>query len=97
MQKKKKKKKKIETLNHGYSSESTQRESSKNLCVLVFRTKVASALQGLNINVMKHVCPVLVKFNDMLRKPNHSPDDFFFSNRLFYIISKTYGILQSDG
>ena len=48
-----------ETLAHGYSSESTQRELSieyqhdriymifKNLCVLVLWTKVASALGGL--------------------------------------------------
>ena len=49
----------IETLAHGYSSESTPRELSneyqhdrvkmffKNLCVLVLWTKVASALEGL--------------------------------------------------
>ena len=48
-----------ETLAHGYSSESTQRELSneyqhgrvwmffKNLCILVLWTKVASALEGL--------------------------------------------------
>ena len=48
-----------ETLTHGYLYESTQRELSneyqhdrlkmdfKNVCVLVLRTKVASALEGL--------------------------------------------------
>ena len=48
-----------ETLEHGYSSESTRREVSnkyqhdkvlivfKNLCVIVLWTKVASALEGL--------------------------------------------------
>ena len=51
-------KKITETLAHGYSSESTMRELSneyqhervqmlsKNLCILMFRTKVASALEG---------------------------------------------------
>ena len=51
----------IETLAHGYSSESSQRELSneyqhnrvytiyKNLCILVLWTKVASALEGLKI------------------------------------------------
>ena len=49
----------IETLANGYSSESTHRELSneyphdrvwmvfKNLCIIVLRTKVASALEGL--------------------------------------------------
>ena len=49
-----------ETLEHGYSSESTQQELSieyqhdriywmvfKNFCILVLWTKVASALEGL--------------------------------------------------
>ena len=52
-----------ETLAHGYSSESTQRELSneyqddrvwmvfKNCCVLVLWTKVASALEGLNLSM----------------------------------------------
>ena len=50
----------IETLAHGYSFESTQRELSneyqhdsvkmvfKNLCILVLWTKKASAFKGLN-------------------------------------------------
>ena len=49
-----------DTLTRGYSSDSTQQELSneyqhcrvqmffKNLCVLVFQTEVASALEGLN-------------------------------------------------
>ena len=51
-----------ETLAHGYSSESTQRELSnkyhhdrveifKNLCVVVLRMKVASALEGLMLTL----------------------------------------------
>ena len=61
-----KKKRKIpETLTNWYSSESTQRELSheyqhdkvsmfiKNLCVLVLWTKVASALEGLRINLIR--------------------------------------------
>ena len=52
-----------ETLSHGYSCESTQRELSneyqydrvkmffKNLCVIVHWTKVVSALEGLRICV----------------------------------------------
>ena len=55
----------IETLAHGYSSKSTQREDSneyqydrvymvfKNICVLVLWMKVASALEGLNIKWLK--------------------------------------------
>ena len=51
----------IETLANGYSSESTQRGLSneykydrfemvsKNLCILVLGTKVASALEGLRL------------------------------------------------
>ena len=61
MQNDAKKRKMIETLAHGYSSESTQLELSneyqcnrvlmvfKNLCILVLWTKVASALEGLSI------------------------------------------------
>ena len=59
MQNDSKRLKMIITLAHGYSSERTQRELSneyqldrvemvyKKLCVLVIRTKVASALEGL--------------------------------------------------
>ena len=51
----------IETLAHGYSSESTQQELSndyqhdrvqmvfKNLCIIVLLMKVASAMEGLNL------------------------------------------------
>ena len=65
-----------ETLEHGYSSESTRRELSdeyqddriqmffKNLCILVLWTKAASALEGL-INVLLYSAAVIQDY-----KPN---------------------------
>ena len=59
-----KKQKMTETLAHGYSSKSTQRELSneyqhdrvkmvfKDICIVVLCTKVASALEGLSIIVV---------------------------------------------
>ena len=70
-----------ETLAHGYSPESTQRELSKNtnmkgfrcffkyLCILVFWKKVASALGGLNYHYMlcrKNMLPNNYKFRAVL-------------------------------
>ena len=57
-----------ETLANWYSSESTQRELNtnmvwmvfKNLCVLVLREKVASAVEGLS--QIFHKCSIVIIF-----------------------------------
>ena len=65
-----------ETLAHGYSSESTQQELSneyqhdrdymvfKTLSVLVLWTKVASALEGLKLELFQTVGPTLCLCQD---------------------------------
>ena len=62
----------METLAHWYSSESAWQEVSniyqhdrvemvfKNLCILVLRTKVAFALEGLS-NISKHLTLLLLR------------------------------------
>ena len=67
-----------ETLPNVYSSESTQRELSneykhdrvsmvsKNICVFVLWTKVASALEGLNcVALFDHLITMLVLYNTL--------------------------------
>ena len=75
-----------ETLANGYSSEGTQRELSneyqhdrikmvfENICVLVFWTKVASALEGLMVKYGKNV--VINKIlNPLMLKYGKNSDD----------------------